>query len=146
MEFRNCTKHFFDWDTEDDLDELIDPDIGSHPELAAESSGMLLEEDTPCPVYAVQNEKIDPNNIATADGAKSGIKNTTGVYDYSDDPNPIFTINPTPETEPDNTHEDSDDYDEDNDDDNEKVEEVELPEEYKLDPISIESDNADINY
>ena len=65
------------------------------------------------------------------------------MYDNSNTPNPIFTINPTPDTEPDNENKDSEDGDEDNDDENDKVEEVEPPEEDTLYLISIESDDKD---
>ena len=56
---------------------------------------MLLEEDIPVPVAAVETKIIDPNTIVTATADNSGIKNTIGVYDDSNSPTSIFTINPT---------------------------------------------------
>ena len=130
LEFRNQTKEPFNWDTEYELVGLIDQDPGIHPELAADLPGVILEENTPVPVAAVDTKKLNPNAIAAATTANSGIKNTTGVYDGSDAPTPIFTINPTPEAEPGYGHGDrDDDDDEDNDDDDDKVDEVEPPEE-----------------
>ena len=95
-------------------------------------------------------EILDPNNIAAAAAANSGIKNTTGLYDDSYAPTPIFTIKSTPQAqeEPDpttdaetgNEYEDNDyddDDDEDYDDDNDKVKEVEPPEEVTPVPILI---------
>ena len=74
---------------------------------------------------------IYPNATTAAADATSGIANTTGVYDYSNSPNPILKTNPTPEeesgptyeAEPDNEHEDDDDG-EDYDYYNEKVKEL----------------------
>ena len=64
------------------------------------------------------------------------------MYDDSNSPIPIFTINPAPAVEPNDEHEDSeDDDDEDYDGDNEKIEELEPPEEDTSDPISIVSDD-----
>ena len=96
MEFNNRTRENFDWYIEYELDGLIDPDHGSHPELAAELPRVLLEEDIPGPVAAMEIEILDPNIIAAAAAANSGIKNTTGLYDDSYDPTPIFTIKSTP--------------------------------------------------
>ena len=87
----------------------------------------------------METKILDPNTIAASAATNSGIANTKIVYDESDTPNPIFTINPTPDTEPDNENKDSEDGDEDNDDENDKVEEVEPPEEDITDPISIYS-------
>ena len=126
MEFRNLTIDFFDWYTEYELYGLIDPYTGSHPELAADFPGVLLEEYTPGPVDTVGTKILDPNAIASAADANSGITNTTGGYDYSTAPITILKINPTPEAENDNEHE----YSENNDnyeyygDYDEKVEEV----------------------
>ena len=79
----------------------------------------------------METKILDPNTIAASAATNSGIANTKIVYDESDTPNPIFTINPTPEVEPDNEHEDND-YDNDNDEyynyDNEKVDELVPPE------------------
>ena len=64
---------------------------------------MLLEEDIPVPVAAVETKILDPNTIAAAAATNSGIANTTGVYYDSNSPTPIFTINstqPIPEAEP----------------------------------------------
>ena len=97
LEFRNQGQESFYWDTEDDLDGLLDPDHGSHPELAAELPGVLLEEDNPGPVSAVDTKILYPYSISTAAAYNSVIKNTTGLYDDSDAP--IFSINPTPEAE-----------------------------------------------
>ena len=104
-------------------------------------------------------EILDPNNIAAAAAANSGIKNTTGLYDDSYAPTPIFTIKSTPQAqeEPDpttdaetgNEYEDNDyddDDDEDYDDDNDKVKEVEPPEKVTPVPILIESDDKYIGY
>ena len=55
MEFRNRTKEKFEWDTDDDPDGLIEPYPRSHPELATEFPGVLLEEDTPGPVAIDRN-------------------------------------------------------------------------------------------
>ena len=96
MEFKNRTRENFDWYIEYDLDGLIDPDHGSHPELAAELPGVLLEEDIPRPVAAMEIEILDPNNIAAAAAANRGIKNTTGLYDDIYAPTPIFKIKSTP--------------------------------------------------
>ena len=97
MEFRNRTKEKVNRDTEDELDVLLDPDHGRHPELAAEFPGGLLEEDNRGPFAAVETKILDPNTIVAAAAANIGIKNTTGVYDDSDYNNTIFTINPTSE-------------------------------------------------
>ena len=51
LEFRNHTKNKFDWDIEDDLDIFIDPDPILHPNLSSEFPGVILEEDTPGPIY-----------------------------------------------------------------------------------------------
>ena len=143
LNFWNHTKETFHWDTEDDLDGLIEPDLVSHTELAAKLPGLLLEKYTPGPVSPIDIETLDPKNIDAAAVDNSGITNNTGVYDDTDTPTPIFTINPTPDTEPDNKHKGSEDGDEDNYDENEKVEEVEPPKEDTLDLISIESDDKD---
>ena len=66
---------------------------------------MILEEDTPGPVVVVETRILDSNTITAAADDNSGITNTTGVYDDSDYPTPIFTFNPTPEAEPDDEHE-----------------------------------------
>ena len=92
---------------------------------------MFLDEEIPGPVTAVETKIIDPNAIATADDVNNSTTNTTVVYDNSKAPNPIFTINPTPEAEPEPTtvketndehEENDDDDDEDYDDDNDEVE------------------------
>ena len=44
LEFRNCTKEIFDWDTEYDLYGQIYPDPGINPELAADFTVVILEE------------------------------------------------------------------------------------------------------
>ena len=111
MKFRNFTKENFDWGAEDDLGGLIDPYPGSHPELDTELPVVLLEDDTPGPVSAVETKTLDPNAIATASSDNSGIINTKGFYDYSNAPTPIFTINPTPEMKPNGKHEGIEDYD-----------------------------------
>ena len=67
---------------------------------------MLLEEYIPGHVTAAETEIIDPNTIAAAAAANSGIINNTWVYDDSNATTPIFTINPTqptPEVEPNTT-------------------------------------------
>ena len=97
LDFRKCTKEIFYWVTEDDLDGLIEPDPGSHPQLAADFQGVLLEEYTPYPVASVETKIFDPNNIATVAATNSGIKNTTGFYDDSNAPTPFFTTNPASE-------------------------------------------------
>ena len=94
---------------------------------------MLLEEDIPGPISALDTEILDPNTISAAATSNSGIANSTVVYDDIDDPTPIFTINPiqpSPEAEPDPKPEakPDDEDDEDYDDDNNKVEELEPPE------------------
>ena len=111
---------------------------------------MLLEEETPGPVTAVDTEIIDPNTIAAAAAANSGITDTTGLYDESNSPTPIVTINPTqptPDTEPNSTLEAKPDYEDDEDyaGDNDKVEEVEPSEEDIPDTILIESGEIYIN-
>ena len=105
MDVRNRTKENFDWDTEDDLYSLIETDPGSHPELDYWFPGLLVEEDIPGPVAAVETKKLDPNDIAATASDNSGIKNTTGVYDDSNTPTPIFTIKPIYNMEPDHEHE-----------------------------------------
>ena len=92
LEFRNFTKELFDWDTEDDLDGLIDPDPVSHPELSNELPGMILEEDTPCSVNKLETQRLVPNAVsaAAASASKIFITNNTGVCDNSDTPNPIL--------------------------------------------------------
>ena len=62
---------------------------------------------------------LDPNDISNVAPVNSDIKRTTGVYNDSDAPTPIFTTNPTPEVETDNKHK----YIED-DDENYKVKKV----------------------
>ena len=94
MEFRNRTREKFCWATEDDLDGLLYPDHGSHPELAADSPGLILEEDVPGPVSSMETKILDPNVISAAAATNSGITNTTGLYDDSNAPTSIFTINP----------------------------------------------------
>ena len=123
MEFRNRTREIFDWDTEDDLNCLLEPDHRRHPELAAEFPVVLLEEDIPGLVATMETEILEPNASAAeaADTSNSGIKNTTGVYDAINTLTPIFTINPTPEAEPNNEHEDNDDNKDDYDDENYEV-------------------------
>ena len=54
---------------------------------------------------------METNILDTDTSANSGISNTTGVYDDSDAPTPIFTINPTPEMEPNDVHGDKNDDD-----------------------------------
>ena len=105
---------------------------------------MLLEEDTPGPVAAMETKTLDPNAIAAAATTNSVIKNTTGVYAGNDYTTPNFTIKPTTKADTYNEHEDSeDDSDEDNDEDDDKVEEVEPPEEDTPNPISIEINDED---
>ena len=96
MDFRNRTKEIFDWDTQDDLGVLIEQDPGSHPDLAADFRQVILEEDTPIPIAAVETKTFFRNAIAAAASATSGIKNTTGFYYDRDSPTPIFKINPIP--------------------------------------------------
>ena len=95
MEFRNRTRERLYWYTEDDIDGILDPDHGIQPKLVSEFPVLFLEEDTPGPVTAVDTEIIDHNTIAAAADANSGVTNTTGLYNYSNAPTPIFTINPT---------------------------------------------------
>ena len=78
-----------------------------------------MEENTPGHVAAVETEIIYPNYINSAADANSGITNTIGVFEDSDAPYPIFTINPTPEVEIDNENEDNEDDDDDEDYDDE---------------------------
>ena len=61
---------------------------------------MLLEEDTPGSIAAVETKILGPKNIAALAAANSVIKNTTGLYDYSNAPTPVFTISPTPDKKP----------------------------------------------
>ena len=129
MEFRNHTREFFDWDTEDDLDGLLEPYHGSHPDLDYDLPGVLLEEDIPGPVAAAENEILDLNTIDAVANINGGITNKTVVCDYSNAPTPIFTINPTqpaPEAEPYPTPkaEPDDEDDEGYANDNDKVKEV----------------------
>ena len=69
----------------------MEPDPRNHPELAAEFPGVILEEDTPGHVSYVETKTLDPNDIVAASSANSGITNTTGVYNDSDAPTPVFT-------------------------------------------------------
>ena len=110
---------------------------GIHPELASEYPGVILQENTPGHVAAVETKIIDPNTITSANFSNNDITNTTSMSDDNDTPTPIFTINPTLEAEPDDEHEYSEDYYEDNYDDDENFEEVEPPQEGTPDPISI---------
>ena len=43
LEIRKRTKENIYWDTDDDLDGLLDPDPGSYPELATEFPGVIME-------------------------------------------------------------------------------------------------------
>ena len=86
----NRTREIFDWDTEDDLDGLLQPDHGSHPEFANYFQGVLLEEDIPGSVTAVETKILDPNTIAAATSGNSCITNTTEVYDDSDATTPFL--------------------------------------------------------
>ena len=96
--------------------------------LDTELPGVLLDEYTLDPVAAVETKILDPNAIAADADDNSGISNITGVYDNSNAPTPIFTINSTSEAEPNDGNEDKDDDDnEDYDDGNVEVEELELP-------------------
>ena len=101
-------------------------------------TGLLLEEDTPCIVAAVETEILEPNAIVDASATNSDITNTIRVYYYSNTTTLRFTINPKPEAETEDKHEDSEDDDYNEDD---KVEKVEPPEDDTPDQISIE-----INY
>ena len=65
---------------------------------------MLLEEDTPGSIAAVETKILGPKNIAALAAANSVIKNTTGLYDCSNAPTPVFTIKPTPDKEPNYGH------------------------------------------
>ena len=78
----------------------------------------------------METKILEPNTIAAV--SNSSITNATGLYDDSNAPTPVFTINlthqtheaepdPTPEAEP------YDEYYEDCGDDNGKVKEAELP-------------------
>ena len=153
LEFENRTTEK-NWDTKDDLDCQIKTDNIIHPELSADFPGVLLEEDIPDNVAAVDTETLEPNSIAASADANSGIKNTTGVYYDSAAPTPLLStvtnpivssINPTPDTEPDDEHAYIKDDNKDNDDGDGEVEEVEPPEEDTPYPIKIESDNEDKN-
>ena len=77
LEFRNRTKETIDWDNEDEQDGLIETDPGIHTELVPEFTVVLLEEDTPGPVAAVETKTLDTNSIAAPVAANSGITNTT---------------------------------------------------------------------
>ena len=90
LQFRNLTKENFDWDTEDDLDGLIETDPGIHPELAYKLPGVLLGEYTLGPVTTVETKIIDPNTIVAANPDNSVIINTTVVYNGRYTPTPIF--------------------------------------------------------
>ena len=94
MEFRNHTREKIDRDNEDNLYCLLDPDHRSHPALATEFAGVLLDEEILGPVAAVETEIIYPNIIAAAADNYSGIANTTIVYDNSNAPTPIFFNKP----------------------------------------------------
>ena len=94
MEFRNRTKETFDWNTDNDLDGLIEPYHGSPPDLAAELPVVLMYEYNPGPISDVETETLDPNAITADTDAKSGIKIITVVYDCSNTPTPIFTNQP----------------------------------------------------
>ena len=99
LEFRNRTKEFFEWETEYDLDGLMEPYPGSHPDLAAEFPVLILEGDTTGPITAVDTETIGPNNISDASASNNSITNTQGFCDDRNSPTPIFSpINPTPDT------------------------------------------------
>ena len=115
MEFRNSTKFYFYWNTEYELDGLLAPYPGNHPELATEFPELLLEKDNPCHVAAVETKIIYPNTITSAAADNSGIKNTPGVYADRNAPTSIFTINPTPEAKHKDKHKDNND-DKDNND------------------------------
>ena len=96
MEFRNCTKKKFELDTEDDLNVLKNVDNGSHPELASDLQGVILEEYTLGTVSAVETETIEPNAISDDTAAISGITHTKVVCDDSNASTHILaTINPT---------------------------------------------------
>ena len=62
--------------------------------------GVLLEEDNPGPVAAVETKTLDPNVISDAASSNSSIKHITGLRGDSDAPTSIYIpINPTPETQ-----------------------------------------------
>ena len=67
------------------------------------------------------------------------------MHDNSNAPTPIFTINPTFETDPEDEHAENYDIDDDNDGKIDKVEEVEPSEEDTPDLISIEINDEDSN-
>ena len=90
MEFRNHTKDKSEREIEDGMDGLIEANQGHHPKLATDFPRVILEEDIPGPVAAVETKIIDPNAIAAAATANSGITNTTGLYYNSDDPTPFI--------------------------------------------------------
>ena len=76
LEFRNGTKDKFEWDTEDDLDGLIEINTGIYPDLTTELPVAILEEYTLDPFESVETGTLDPNAIADAAATKSGIIHT----------------------------------------------------------------------
>ena len=69
LEFRNRTKEKLDQDIKYDLDGLLETDIGIHPELVNEFPVVLLKEDNPDPVAALETKILDPNTITAAAAA-----------------------------------------------------------------------------
>ena len=93
------SKETFEWNTQDKLDGLIDPDNRSHPELASDLPGVILGVYIPVLLDSVETETLYHNDIYTSASANSDITHTPGVCDNSHDPTPFFaTINATPET------------------------------------------------
>ena len=90
LEFRNHIRENFEWDTDYDLDGLIDMDHGIQPEISYEFPGVLLEEDNLVHVITMDTKKLDHNAIDTAASNNSGIIHTPRVCDNSDNPNPII--------------------------------------------------------
>ena len=78
------------WDTEDDLDGLIEQNPGIHPKLAADLPVVIPEEDNPCPIATVETKTLEPNDIAAAAETNSGIKHTPGVCDGNNAPTPFL--------------------------------------------------------
>ena len=90
MDLKNCTKRFFDKGTEYDLDVLIDPDPGSHPVLVSELPVLILDENTPYQITAMETNTLVPSSIADFSDANRCNTHNTVVCDNNEAPAPIL--------------------------------------------------------
>ena len=83
IQILETTLNYFDWDTEDELDGLIEPDPGIQPDSDTELPVLLMDEETPGLVAVMDTKTLEPNAIIYSTSANIFIPDTIVVCDDS---------------------------------------------------------------